>query len=231
MSPVDTSRRLERNGTFSRRTEAVIREMILDGSLAPGDRINEVELAGELGISRGPLREAIQRLAGEGLLTVISHRGAFVRTFEPREIVELYELRAALELHAIRLLTERASDDGRTDVEAVLASTRDGMPTPKGHAYPAEPDFHQRLVMLVDNQALLRSWLEVHRQLSLVRTRSGQEPLRDRASGLEHDDIVAVLSKRDGERAVALMRTHLTHAMHHALAVLGLTDDRPATQE
>ncbi|MGW5365596.1 GntR family transcriptional regulator [Actinopolymorpha pittospori] len=231
MSSVDTSRRLERDGTFSRRTEAVIREMILDGSLAPGDRINEVELAGELGISRGPLREAIQRLAGEGLLTVISHRGAFVRTFEPREIVELYELRAALELHAIRLLAERASDDGRTDVEAVLASARDGMPTPNGHAYPAESDFHQRLVLLVDNQALLRSWLEVHRQLSLVRTRSGQAPLHDRATVLEHDEIVAALSKRDGERAVALMRIHLTHAMHHALAVLGLTDDRPATQE
>nr|WP_273379049.1 GntR family transcriptional regulator [Actinopolymorpha pittospori] len=222
---------MERNGTFSRRTEAVIREMILDGSLAPGDRINEVELAGELGISRGPLREAIQRLAGEGLLTVISHRGAFVRTFEPREIVELYELRAALELHAIRLLAERASDDGRTDVDAVLAGARDGMATPNGHAYPAEPDFHQRLVMLVDNQALLRSWLEVHRQLSLVRTRSGQEPLRDRATVLEHDEILAALSKRDAERAVALMRAHLTCAMHHALAVLGLTDERPTTQE
>jgi DNA-binding GntR family transcriptional regulator len=186
VSSVDTSRRLKRNGTFSRRTEAVIREMILDGSLAPGDRINEVELAGELGISRGPLR-------------------------------------------AIRLLAERASDDGRTDVEAVLASARDGMATPNRPAYPAH--FHQRLVMLVDNQALLRSWLEVHRQLSLVRTRAGQEPLRDRATVLEHDEIVAALSRRDGERAVALMRTHLTHAMHHALAVLGLTDDRPATQE
>ena len=231
MSTADTSRRLERNGTFSRRTEAVIREMILDGSLAPGDRINEVELAGELGISRGPLREAIQRLAGEGLLTVISHRGAFVRTFEPREIVELYELRAALELHAIRLLAARGTDDGRTDVEALLAQPRDRTTTPNEHAYPTEPDFHQRLVMLVDNQALLRSWLEVHRQLSLVRTRSGHEPTRARAADVEHDDIVAALSKRDGERAVALMRAHLTHAMHHALAVLGLAEERPTTQE
>ena len=84
---------LTRDGTFSRRTEVVIRDMILDGTIPPGERLNEVALASALGISRGPLREAIQRLAGEGLLTVISHRGAFVRTFEAREIDELYDMR------------------------------------------------------------------------------------------------------------------------------------------
>ena len=96
------SRALARDATFSQQTEVALREMILAGEIAPGERINEVALAGELGISRGPLREAIQRLVSGGLLTVISHRGAFVRTFTPGEIVDLYGLRSALELHAVR---------------------------------------------------------------------------------------------------------------------------------
>src|SRR4051794_27841584 len=103
--------RLAREDTFVNRTEEVLRERILDGTIRPGERLNEVTLAAALGISRGPLREAIQRLTSEGLLTVISHRGAFVRTFSRAEVVELYELRAALELHAVRLACDRASDE------------------------------------------------------------------------------------------------------------------------
>jgi len=73
---------LSREGTFVQRTEAIVREKILDGSILPGMKLNEVALASALGISRGPLREAIQHLAGEGLVTIVSHRGSFVRTFE-----------------------------------------------------------------------------------------------------------------------------------------------------
>ncbi|WP_070197607.1 GntR family transcriptional regulator [Streptomyces oceani] len=220
MSEYSQKRLLSRN-TFSEATESVLRDMVLGGSLQPGERLNEVSLASSLGISRGPLREAIQRLVSEGLLTVISHRGAFVRTFSRPEIVELYELRGALELHAVRLACARATDAELEDLETMLADTADRM-RDTDPAYPQEPDFHLRLVLLAGNQALMRSALEVQRQLSLARSMSAQRPTRARAAVVEHGDLVAMLRRRDVEEATALMTRHLDHSMDSAIAALGL---------
>jgi DNA-binding GntR family transcriptional regulator len=216
---------LTRDNTYSQRTEVVLRNMILEGTIAPGDRLNEVALAASLGISRGPLREAVQRLASEGLLTVISHRGAFVRTFERREIVELYEVRAALELHAVRLVCQRSTDEDLADLGAMLDETETRMSQGQGHAYPSELDFHLRLVMLAGNQTLMSSALEVHHQLSLARSISAQRPLRARAAVVEHHDLVEALKKRDIHAATDLMDQHIQHSMDSALAALGLPQD------
>jgi DNA-binding GntR family transcriptional regulator len=220
-------RRLTREGTFSKRTESVLREMILDGTIAPGERLNEVALAASLGISRGPLREAVQRLASEGLLTVISHRGSFVRTFQHGEIVELYELRAAIELHAVRLVCQRASDADLSDLDALLTETESLIKQSSGHAYPQELDFHLRLVMLAGNQALMRSALETHRQISLARSISAQQPMRARAAVVEHVDLLRAMQTRDLHTATDLMERHIRHSMDSALSALGLpsTDD------
>jgi DNA-binding GntR family transcriptional regulator len=215
-------RRLTREGTFSQRTESVLREMILDGTISPGERLNEVVLAASLGISRGPLREAVQRLASEGLLTVISHRGSFVRTFKHAEIVELYELRSALELHAVRLVCQRASDADLADLDALLAETETLINKTSGHAYPQEPDFHLRLVMLAGNQALMRSALETHRQISLARSISAQQPMRARAAVVEHAELLRAMQARELHTATDLMERHIRHSMDSALSALGL---------
>jgi DNA-binding GntR family transcriptional regulator len=220
-----SKRLLPRNNTFSQATEAVLREMILDGSVKPGERLNEVFLASSLGISRGPLREAIQRLVSEGLLTVVSHRGAYVRTFSRDEIVELYELRGALELHAVRLACARATGAELDELDAILGDTESRIRASDGKEYPKEPDFHLRLVLLAGNQALMRSALEVHRQLSLARSMSAKRPRRAREAVAEHSSLVAVLRRRDAEEATALMMRHLDHSMNSAIAALGLPED------
>ncbi|QPP05873.1 GntR family transcriptional regulator [Streptomyces bathyalis] len=216
------SRALPRNNTFSQATEAVLREMVLDGTIAPGERLNEVLIAAQLGISRGPLREAIQRLSSEGLLTVISHRGAFVRTFSRQDIVELYELRSALELHAVRLACQRAGDEDLDDLDAMLSDTESRIRESSGHAYPQELDFHLRLVLLAGNQALMRAAQDVQRQLALARSMSAKRPMRARAAVVEHADLVTVLRSRDAGQATRMMERHLDRSMHSALSVLGL---------
>ena len=215
------TRALTRDGTYSARTETVLREMVLSGDLAPGARLNEVALAAELGISRGPLREAIQRLASGGLLTLISHRGAFVRTFDRSAVVELYELRAAVELHAVRLLCWRASEEDLEDLEAMLVETETRMRGGQ-HSYPHELDFHLRLVLLAGNQALMQSAVETHRQLSLARSMSAHQPMRARAAVVEHQDLVMALKARDTHAATDLMQRHIEHSMQGALTALGL---------
>lgn len=217
--------RLARENTFAKRTEEVLREKILDGAIRPGERLNEVALAASLGISRGPLREAIQRLTSEGLLTVITHRGAFVRTFSRAEVVELYELRAALELHAVRLACQRASDEDIQDLAVLLDETQERISETGNHAYPSELDFHLRVVMLASNPALLNRALETQRQLSLARSISAKQPMRARAAVVEHEELVEALTKRDRERATQLMEEHLQHSMDNALAALHLPAD------
>lgn len=223
--------RLHREGTFANRTEAVLRDMVLDGTLKPGERLNEVSLAADLGISRGPLREAIQRLVSEGLLTVISHRGAFVRTFTRQEIVDLYELRTALELHAVRLLCRRAADADLADLEAVLSAAQEKVAETTETAYPPELDFHLQIVVLTNNQALLSAALETQRLLSLARTMSASKPTRARAAVVEHEELVAALKDRDQERAVRRMEEHLQHSMESAIAALGLPDNEKEPDE
>ncbi|NKY35603.1 GntR family transcriptional regulator [Nocardia speluncae] len=231
MSRPTADRRLDRTATFAHRTESVLRDMVLDGTLKPGERLNEVALAAELGISRGPLREAIQRLVSEGLLTVISHRGAFVRTFTRQEVVDLYELRAALELHAVRLLCRTAGDDDLADLEALLKAAQEHVATTADTAYPAELDFHLQIVVLTNNQALLSAALETQRLVSLARTMSANRPTRAREAVAEHEDLVTALKKRDPERAVRCMEDHLRHSMESALAALGLPDDERDNDE
>jgi DNA-binding GntR family transcriptional regulator len=216
--------------TTSQRTEVVLRNMILDGTIAPGQRLNEVALAASLGISRGPLREAVQRLASEGLLTVVSHRGAFVRTFERREIVELYDVRAALELHAVRLVCRNSTDEDLEDLTAMLDETETRIRQSSGHAYPAELDFHLRLVMLAGNQELMSAALGVHHQLSLARSMSAKRPLRARAAVVEHQTLVDAMRARDVHGATELMEAHIEHSRDSALTALGLPTDDPSGQ-
>src|SRR3954465_2999259 len=99
------------NLTLWQRVYDHLRSEILAGHLEPGTELAEVALSEQLGVSRGPLREAIGRLAAEGLVTVRPRRGAVVRSLSKEEFVELYQVREALELMAVRLAVPRLTAD------------------------------------------------------------------------------------------------------------------------
>lgn len=220
---------LKLNVTYSRQTEAVLREMVLDGTLTPGERLNEVALSAALGISRGPLREAIQKLVGEGLLRVQSHRGAYVREYEPREIIELYEMRAALELYAVRLAVERASDADLERVNDMLLEPP-GSPghEPRSGPYVAELDFHQQLVELAGNSIISANCLEMNRRLYPPLSHTPRDPQRVQNAIVEHQRVMTALRSRSLADASTAMEEHLANSMRNSLAVLGL--DTPAPQ-
>lgn len=217
---VPGSKLLRRDETFSQRTEVVLRDMILDGSMPPGERLNEVALASALGISRGPLREAIQRLAGEGLVSIISHRGAFVRAFEQREVEELYDLRCAHEMLAARLVCSRATAEQLDELGSFVAETEVAMDGADGR-YPRDRDFHSRLLDLADHRTLQRAAVETQAQISLARSMSAKVPVRAKEALGEHADIVAALKARDAGEASRLVSEHLDNARRSALAALG----------
>lgn len=209
--------------TFSGRAVDVLREMVLLGQLKPGQRLNEVELANALGISRGPLREAIQRLRSEGLLTAVSGRGAYVRTFTAEALRDLYEVRIALEAHAVRLVAQKLGAEGLAELRELLDATDHSVATDQ--TYPQDLDFHQRVVALADNPALLDTVTEIHRQIHLARWRSGHVAVRAKQALEEHRQVLDHLAAGEGEEAAAVLTEHLRHSLQSALEVLHAPDD------
>src|SRR5262245_32539894 len=111
----DTATPVE-NLTLWQRVYTHLRDEILSGALPPGSELQEVALSATLGVSRGPIREAIGRLAAEGLVTVRPRRGAVVRELSTEEFLEAYQVREALEVMAVRLAVPRLTE---TDVAAL----------------------------------------------------------------------------------------------------------------
>jgi DNA-binding GntR family transcriptional regulator len=216
---------LSRDGTFAARTESRLRDMILGGSMDPGERLNEVAIAQALGISRGPLREAIQRLVGEGLVTVIPHRGSFVRSFERSEVEELYDLRTALEMYVVRLVVKRATDAQVAALSAMVTEAGAALEESSDAAYPADRDFHSLLIEVAGNAILGKAAVEAQRQITLARRASASKPARAREALDEHTALMAAIVRRDEDEAAAQMRLHLDHARRSAVEALGIETD------
>ena len=205
--------------SFSDRVERALRDRILHGEVAPGERLNEVEIAGELGVSRGPIREALQRLASDGLVELQAHRGAFVRRLGPAEVRDLFEVRLALETTVARLAAQRATDAQRADLDALVRAGAD----PIGHAdvrFQGARDLHARLAEATGNTALIVHVTLVNQELRLLRTRSGEVPARAEHAVAEHAAIVAAVRAGDAEGAAAAMDAHLRSALGHALSAM-----------
>lgn len=200
--------------------EQELREMVLDGRLAQGERLNEVAIAQDLGISRGPLREAIQRLASEGLLTMIPHRGAFVRTLSEGELRELYELRIAIETHAVRLGVEQGTAQQLQALDDALEQTRRIFRSEDEPHYPSDLDVHELLVSLANNEALLRAMRDTHARIHLARARSGYAPKRAQKAYDEHVKIVAAIRHGKADDAAALLETHLRESLENAAELI-----------
>src|SRR2546423_10742649 len=109
------------NLTLWQRVYDHLREEILAGGLEPGAELAEVALSEQLGVSRGPIREAIGRLASEGLVTVRPRRGAVVRSLSKEEFLELYQVREALEMMAVRLAVPKLAAEDIAELEELIA--------------------------------------------------------------------------------------------------------------
>ncbi|WP_308798330.1 GntR family transcriptional regulator [Agromyces silvae] len=224
--PADRSTAIRRDSIPSQ-AEEFVRNLILDGTLGAGERLNEVALAESIGISRGPLREAIKRLSGQGYLTMEAHRGAFVKSYEPREIVDLYELRSALELYAVRLTVERASDESLTILADRLAEESERIrhyeDQPQSEPYVAELDFHQQLVALSGNRAIQDQLADAIHKLYIALRPTRRTPTRMAHAVAAHLEVLDRVRQRDADGALALLTEHMRDSMDNSLSVMGLS--------
>src|SRR5580765_3652483 len=161
------------NLTLWQRVYDHLRAEILSGRLEPGAELAEVALSEQLGVSRGPLREAIGRLASEGLVTVRPRRGAVVRSLSKEEFLELYQVREALEMLAVRLAVPRLGDEDVAVLEGLVATmAKHAEREEVAEFFEANSAFHVRLVEASGNAKLLELYEQLLAQLGRYRLRS-----------------------------------------------------------
>lgn len=188
----------------------VLREQVLTGEIPPGSRVNEVEVAQKLGISRGPLREAIRHLASEGLLTLVPHRGAFVPDADADEVKALFELRAALECAAAELAASRRTDVDLVRLHEVCAASRLNYKTGQPFPYRLDLAFHQTLIEAARSPRIAEQVRLVQQRVVLLRSALDDDPPHQHASMDDHDELVKAIADGDAAKASTVMRRHLS---------------------
>jgi len=187
-----------------------LREMIFEGRLAEGVRLNERLLCGELGISRTPLREALKVLAAEGLVELLPHRGAVVARIDPAQVAQTFEVMSALEGLAGRLACARADERALAGVRAahyemLACHARGDLPA----YFRCNQAIHRAIVEAAANPVLAETYERLNARVRRARYAANLSPERWREAVREHEAMLQALLARDGDRLAALLASHL----------------------
>lgn len=202
-----------------------IRAAIRDGTLTPGLRLTEMDLAARLGASRTPVRQAIARLEAEGLLTHEPRRGLTVTRPDHAQVMELYVMREILEGAAARLAAQHATETEIAAMSELVEQEPQRFDDPRGLA-ELNIRLHGLLYLAAHNRYLLRSLEQVSATMALLPsllTHGG----RAAAAHAEHRAILAALGRRDGAAAEDAARAHARAAQRHRLAWMVTTQGVP----
>lgn len=187
-----------------------LRQMVLEGQLQPGAKINEKALTEQFGVSRTPLREALKVLAAEGLLDLIPHRGAVITRQSEAELAEVFCVLAALEGLAGELAAQNASDGTLQEIaEMTQALRRTFEEADRPTYFRINQAIHKTILAAAGNDTLLRSHELLAYRVQRARYQANLTAERWRAAVEEHEAITEALRARDAERSGRLMKDHL----------------------
>jgi DNA-binding GntR family transcriptional regulator len=190
-----------------------VRDMIIEGELEPGSRVNEGALGASLGVSRTPLREALKTLAGEGLIDIVPARGAIVRKLTPEAAAAMLEVMAALEALAGRLACERASNADIQGVRCIhdrmlsLYARRKRL-----EYYKLNQQIHTEIVRLSGNPELSTVHGVMQARLKRVRFLGNSGPENWALAVAEHDEMIAALEARNGAALAEVLTRHMENS-------------------
>lgn len=188
----------------------LILEAIDEGMFKPGDRLVESELADRFGVSRTPIREALQRLETQSLLTR-DGRSLIVASLDHNQLAELYVVRAELEALAARLAARHATEEEVRVLRDMVEDDRSLLGDPKALSR-ANRRFHTQIHLASHNRFLVQQLGLVHRSMALLALTSLAAEGRDEVALAEHDAIVAAIEARDEAAAGERLRDHISRA-------------------
>lgn len=191
-----------------------IRNSIYDGTLPPGTRLVERDLAESYSVSRLPVREALRILHNEGLVEHVPTRGMVVRTLDQRQVSELYDIREALEVLAARQATERIAQGAENPLTATMRTACDAVnagDVPTAHA--ANSSLHHEIIALSGNVLLAETLEPIVGRVDWLRRKIDDFNL----THAEHEALVEAISSGDPDRAAAAARDHVRASRERTL--------------
>jgi DNA-binding GntR family transcriptional regulator len=188
--------------------------LIIEGALEPGSVIRTEELAGQLGVSRTPMREALQRLEADGLVTASPNGVAKVATFEREEALELMDVREVVDGLACRILAERGMPAAVfAELEHLAGEAEKAVRANDKHGFlRANARFHAAILTATNHKPLQQFHPLVRITSQAVYLRHGRQQLRHQQSSQEHAEILAALKARDPVQAERAAKRHVRRA-------------------
>ncbi|SHE52026.1 transcriptional regulator, GntR family [Microbulbifer donghaiensis] len=204
---------IETSQSLAERLYVTLRGEIVEGQIGAGTKISEPELARRFNASRGSLREALMRLESLGLLERRVNVGARVVDLTERGLLDLYEVREALEGMACRLAAQHRSDEDLAELRQMLAHHEQQEELQAGQAYfqpEGDFDFHFRIVQASKNDLLIDTLCNrLYFRVRMYRYQLGMASPRAKRAFREHNHIIEAIEAGDGELAELLMRRHI----------------------
>lgn len=195
-------------GTQSNQLAQQLEEMIFSGKVRPGEKLEEATIAAQFGVSRTPVREAIQRLVATGMVEVRRRKGTIVTQLTMPRLIGMIEMMAEMDILAARLSARRATPEERDHLRDILARARSAVGDQAAYTR-FNRDFHWALYAATHNHYLedvaLRTWkvLQPYRNFRL------DQPARRKSSLAEHDAIYEAIRTSDGDLAAQKMASHV----------------------
>lgn len=190
-----------------------MREAIIGGVLKPGERLMEVQLAEEMGVSRTPVREAIRKLELEGFVVMIPRKGAYVAGISMKDVVDVFEIRTALEALAAGLAAERITEDELEQMERNLVRKAECIEgNDLENLVETDTEFHELIYKASRNDRLMTIINNLREQIQRFRTVSLSSPGRMKESLEEHKKLAEAISDRNISQAQALAQEHIENA-------------------
>lgn len=184
--------------------------LISSGHYPPGTRLDEQQIAEELGVSRTPLREAISKLVKDGLVEHRPYKGNYVKRFTSKEVFDLYEVRKGLESMAVRLAIPHLTTDSISELRVILGQIETALEANDLEVYGfADKRFHDAIAHLSGNQTLISLLAHLSGQVQLIRTMANQDPSVVEITAMERPGIVDAMVAGDATEATRLMEEHI----------------------
>lgn len=199
--------------SLKERAYKIIKQNIISCKFPPGSLLNEKDLVERIGASRTPIREALNRLEQEKLVTIVPQRGSFVTAITPQIIKDVYQVREMLEPCLVSRVTPLVT---AADLEGFRECFSRLVPGDYEAAIAVDNDFHNFIVRASDNNYLINLMENLYIQNDRIRAIMMRMPQRLGETVEEHQAVIAAMLDRDGARAAEAMRSHIISAMHIA---------------
>jgi DNA-binding GntR family transcriptional regulator len=216
-----TARESANGKKYSEGVYAWIKQQVINGFMLPGERILEDEVARTFNISKTPVREALSRLAGDGLVESKGRYGTYVAKLSDDEVIELYETRAVVEPALAQWAAERGNEEGIFVLEKCVKLQKEALKKNDDETFLIQDRlFHQQIALMAKNSLLLGLRATLSNKIALMQVISFHHLQRYRTSLKEHEMILRAIKRRDGDKAWCSMAKHLENLKDERVRII-----------